>query len=381
MSRADEFGEWDVVVVGAGPAGAAAARSAARAGARTLLLERASLPRYKTCGGGLVGTSLAALPTEVRPRLHDVITTATFTYRGRFPRTRRHHDALVRMVYRDEFDAALARAAVDAGVSLRDRTTVRSVEQEPDGAVLTTNRGVVRARAVVGADGSASRLARHVGVQCDQVDLGLEVELESGSLAAAWRGRIHIDWGPLPGSYAWVFPKDGSLSVGVIAPKGDAGATRSYLQRFVGQTGLGQLRVLRDSGHLTRCRTDTSPLARGRVLVAGDAAGLLEPFTREGISFALRSGDLAGLAAARTARFDNPGRAVADYRAEVLATLGGEMAAGRTLLAAFRRRPAAFHAGLIATWPAFARFSTGEATFERVLSHKPVAMLTELLAF
>ena len=84
----------------------------------------------------------------------------------------------------------------------------------------------------------------------------------------------------------------------MIAAKGDPTATRAYLADLVRQLGLDGLRVLHDSGHLTRCRTPTSPLGTGRMLLAGDAAGLLEPWTREGISFAVRSGELAGTIAA-----------------------------------------------------------------------------------
>jgi flavin-dependent dehydrogenase len=237
---------------------------------------------------------------------------------------------------------------------------------------VETGRGRLFARAVVGADGSASRLGRHVGVRCAQVDLGLELELRAGAAAGEWRGRIHLDWGPLPGSYGWVFPKGDALTVGVIAARGDPAATRAYLTGFARRLGLASRPVLRDSGHLTRCRTETSPLARGRVLVAGDAAGLLEPWTREGISYALRSGDLAGRAAARMARTGEDGAAAAAqrYEADVRATLGAEMRAGRALLGAFSRRPYVFHTAIAArvpAWPLLVRLITGELPYARLM--------------
>ena len=133
-----------------------------------------------------------------------------------------------------------------------------------------------------------------------EIDLGLETEFAWPDASAGdWAGRILIDWGPLPGSYGWVFPKGDALTVGVIAARGEGAATREYLASFIDRLGLAGARELRSSGHLTRCRTDDSPLFRDRVLVAGDAAGLLEPWTREGISYALRSGSWAGAAAAR----------------------------------------------------------------------------------
>ena len=155
---------------------------------------------------------------------------------------------------------------------------------------------------MIGADGTSGRVSRLVGVTLSRVDLGLELELDAGDLASEWADRIHLDWGPLPGSYGWVFPKGDSLTVGVIAAKGRPTETRAYLATLVRQLGLDGLRVLHDSGHLTRCRTPTSPLGSGRVLLAGDAAGLLEPWTREGISFAVRSGELAGRSPRPTSR-------------------------------------------------------------------------------
>jgi geranylgeranyl reductase family protein len=374
---------WDVVVVGAGPAGASAARSAAENGARTLLVDRASFPRYKTCGGGLVGASLATLPPGLDLPVRDAITAMTFTHRGRCARTLRRSTELLVTVNRDEFDAALVTTAASAGAVVRDGTPVRAVRPAPGGVLVETGRGSVLARAVVGADGSASRIGRHVGVRCAQVDLGLEVELRAGATAGEWQGRVHLDWGPLPGSYGWVFPKGDVLTVGVIAARGDADATRVYLRGLVERLGLASLPVLRDSGHLTRCRAETSPLTRGRVVVAGDAAGLLEPWTREGISYALRSGHLAGRVAARMARLDDDAATTAGqrYAADIDHTLGAEMRAGRELLGAFRRRPYVFHAAIAArvpAWSVLTRLITGELPYARLMTPPVRASLAAL---
>ena len=95
----------------------------------------------------------------------------------------------------------------------------------------------------------------------------------------------------------------------MIAARGQGERTKRYLRDFVARLGLAGVEPEHDSGHLTRCRTADSPLRRGRVLVAGDAAGLLEPWTREGISYALRSGALAGPPRPpRVGRGGGPGR-------------------------------------------------------------------------
>lgn len=358
--------EWDIAVIGAGPGGLAAARVAAAAGARTVVLERAHHPRYKTCGGGLIGLSVAAVTPYIEIPARDIIDAVTFTHRGRREFTRRGA-ALLQLVQRADFDDALRAAAVRAGAVVREGSTVRAISAPDDGpaTVRLADGSTIGARVVIGADGSAGVSGAHVGVECDQVDLGLEVELPAPPpLARRWRGRVLIDWGAIPGSYAWVFPKGDTLTVGVIAARGLGPATKAYLRGFVHRLGLAGIAPLRDSGHLTRCRTDSSPLRRGPVLVVGDAAGLLEPWTREGISYALRSGALAGAAAAH-GDLDR-------YAAAVHDTLVPEMAAGRRLLAAFSRRPAAFHAALATPpgWQAFARFGRGDLTFAAILRYR-----------
>jgi flavin-dependent dehydrogenase len=226
---------------------------------------------------------------------------------------------------------------------------------------------------VIGADGSAGITARHVGVVHDQVDLGLEVDVPTPS-GSDWAGRLLIDWGPLPGSYGWVFPKGDLLTVGVIAARGSGEGTRRYLDAFLSRLGLSDVDRVHDSGHLTRCRADTSPLRHGRVLVAGDAAGLLEPLTREGISFALRSGALAGAAAASGD--------LASYESTVESSLAPAMAAGRRLLRFFEAHPGTCHAAMRAPGAArvFARICRGESDLAAEADRRSVRVALALLA-
>nr|WP_079031853.1 geranylgeranyl reductase family protein [Streptomyces specialis] len=381
---------WDVVVVGAGPGGASAARAAAEAGRRVLLVEKAELPRYKTCGGGIIGPSRDALPPGFELPLKDRVHAVTFTLNGKLARTRRSKRMLFGLVNRPEFDQRLVEAAVKAGAELRTGTTVARVEQHgpavPDRrtvAVVLAGGETLLARAVVGADGSASRIGAHVGVRLGQVDLGLEAEIPiPPEVAADWKGRVLIDWGPLPGSYGWVFPKGDTLTVGVISARGDGAATKRYLEDFVARLGLAGFEPTVSSGHLTRCRTDDSPLSRGRVLVCGDAAGLLEPWTREGISFALRSGRLAGQWAVRVAEATDAvdaRRQALNYTFAVKSGLGVEMGVGRRLLAAFAQRPGLLHAALVGmrpVWVVFARVTRGSTTLAGIVRTHPVARRT-----
>jgi geranylgeranyl reductase family protein len=382
-----ELAEWDVAVVGAGPAGLTAALAAAGAGARTVVIERAEHPRYKTCGGGLIGTSLTVAARHMQVPARDRIHAMTATLNGRREFTRHADAPLLSMVSREDFDDALRKAAADAGVTMMQRATVRGIGEDGGLAWARLADGTsVRARVLVGADGSSGVTSRYVGVRFQQVDLGLELEIPvPPPVAAQWRARVMLDWGPMPGSYGWVFPKGDVLTVGVIAARGQGEQTRRYLRDFTGRLGLADYPAARDSGHLTHCRADDSPLRRGRVLVAGDAAGLLEPWTREGISFALRSGTLAGAAAAQAAAAPDPGRldqALDAYPAAVGQALVPEMDAGRRLLTAFTRHPGAFHTGLSSPkgWHAFARFCRSELPFAALVERRPVGMALSLMS-
>ena len=370
-------GVWDVVVVGAGPAGSMAALAAAEAGARTLLLERQRLPREKLCGGGLIGVSLDALPVGFTPPARDMSTTAVFTREFGDPRERTSDGPFLTMVNRAEFDAELVACAVAAGADLAQEVRVDEVAEDGDVIELRTSAGAVRARAVVGADGSASRIARFVGAEYAQVDLGLEVHVDADDAARdRYRGRVVLDFGGPPGAYAWVFPKGDRLTVGAIATRGLADEQRAYLRRFVEAEGLGHLPATSEEGHLTRCRAADSPLGRGRVLLAGDAAGLLEPWTREGISYALRSGRLAGSAAAAMALgAAEPDEALAGYSGAVTGSMGADMAVGAAALAAYSRHPGVFHAALGRSgrgWRAFTRLARGETSLARAARHRVV---------
>lgn len=372
---------YDVVVVGGGPAGSSAARVAAESGARTVLIDRAVFPRYKTCGGGLIGVTLANLPADLDLPVQQRVRSATFTLCGGRPVARETADPFLTLVDRTEFDAALLDVAVRRGVTTRLGVAVTGVTQDDDVVTLATAEGPVRARAVVGADGSASRLGRAVGVQLAQTDLGLEVELGS-QIPEDWIGRILIDWGPEPGSYGWVFAKRQGLTVGVIDSKGRPEATRAYLADFISGLDLGDLPERISSGHLTRCRAADSPLGDGRVLLAGDAAGLLEPWTREGISYAVRSGALAGAAAATLARSGDPQSVLSAYAQQITSTLGREMLAGAAALRVFERHPAVVHNLLRFNpwaWRQFVKVAGGQVSVADLLDHPVVRRSAALL--
>jgi geranylgeranyl reductase family protein len=375
---------WDVIVVGAGPAGSSAARVAAEAGAQVLLLDRARFPRYKTCGGGITGFSLKAMPDAARAAFEAEITDFGLSRGGR-DRVMLHDDEpFLGMVQRETFDQLLVDEAVAAGAEFRDGVAVRGLAEDDEGVVVRLEDEQLRARAVVGADGSNGRTSGYVGVEFAGSDLGLEVELAASG--HDWATTALFDWGADRGAYAWLFPKRDTLTIGVIQRTGLPDATRAYLELWLRQLGLAGATRVRESGHLTRWRSRNSPLRRGAVLVAGEAAGLLEPWTREGISFALRSGVLAGEAAATAAGASSDAEheaALDSYVAAVQRHLAPQIESGAAMLTVLERAPALLHRMLAHTRlgrRTFLALCRGSQRVDRLVDHPLVRVATGLLS-
>ena len=281
---------FDAIVVGAGPAGSATAIRLARAGARVLLADRARFPRDKPCGGGLTGRAVRELPVDVSPVVEDEVRSieVRLRYRKRFER--RSDVPLILMTQRRRLDAFLAEQAVAAGADFRDGVTVGGLSMGPDGASLRVGGDLVRAPVVVGADGVNGQIARSAGLGGGMV-YGIALE-GNGPLRPVRRGRATLELGVVPGGYGWVFPKAGHANYGVGGWAAEGPRLRVHLARLceahrVDPAALGDLK-----GRRLPLRRTTAA-RRGPVVLVGDAAGLVDPLSGDGIYEALLSARLA----------------------------------------------------------------------------------------
>ena len=309
---------WDVVVVGGGPAGAACAAAARRAepAARVLVLDRARFPRDKVCGDGIAPEALDVLAgLGMDP---DVLTEGY----ARVPRLRlrspggavvdRTMHRPARVVPRAVLDGRILEAALATGAEFR-RHVVRRLEVRADGVDID---GVLTAGVVVGADGAESVVRRALGIAPNPPH----------ELAIAIRG-----YAPVPAgladvqliatteqrwpAYAWSFPLgDGRANVGygeLVSGGVNRAGLLAGLERLLPGVDAAELRAHRLPLSTGRPRTPD-----GRVLLAGDAASLINPLTGEGIFYAVLSGALAGAASVAGAS------AGAEYRTALRRRLG-----------------------------------------------------------
>jgi geranylgeranyl reductase family protein len=326
---------FDVLVVGAGPAGSVAASVLARGGARVALLDKAGFPRDKACGDliGPRGVQLLGdlgLPMPGGPRVGPMLVVGPTGRRVRLPNagglTYPDHGVAAR---RADFDASLQAAAVDCGaVPLVGRADEPLwTDGRLDGFRVSTGEEI-RADFVIGADGATSRVATVAGL----VDGG---RVLWGFAVRAYHPRpvdlpAIVLWEPTPWrgfpGYGWLFPgADGGANVGIGVGTGSdrhagSGAVRALpaFLRHLQQVGLLDDRppvtpTQRLGGWLKMGIVGTTPAA-GRVLLVGDAAGLVNPLQGEGISQAMESGRWAAEAVLRS-----PSGAAGFYRARLAA--------------------------------------------------------------
>jgi len=307
---------FDVIVIGAGPAGGAAAFRAARAGLSVALIDRKSFPRDKLCGGLVTGRArrhyAAIFGHEMPFGPGECKTTVDFRYRGQ-PVGRIENAPPLCATMRWDMDAMICGQALGAGA--RDFTGQEVAALDFGARSLTLKHGPTLAYGVlIGADGVNSQVARHLfGQSFERARIGFGLEIEATDPHLDTEAPVRIDLAEAQWGYGWSFPKRRSTTIGVggLLSKnpGMKRAMAAYCDRLgVTATDAHVRGQFLPFGHFRPCP------GRGAVLLAGDAAGLVDPITGEGIGHALNSGQLAAAAAIDALAAKRPDTALRRYR-------------------------------------------------------------------
>jgi len=347
---------YDILIIGAGPAGCAAAYDLARAGRRVLLLDKRTFPRPKACACGLTRKTLSALRYSVTPVVERVCHEIVLQQSTPNPTQRevrvKSRTPIAAMAVRSRFDAYCLTQTLNTGAHLRKIETITAIRELPTHIELdiTTAAGpeTITAPILIGADGSngqtrrlAQTLPPHdlssfaagggpasgILTEPDWYTRGfaLEATIPYTTLPQSLPQGDHpsgrapdptdlvFDFAPIPGGYGWLFPKADHINIGVgaFAPSDDPSQLKAVTRQLLATYTHQKLGV-----DLTTTATEVTGqhlgmgghlyTPQGRILLTGDAAGLVDPLTGEGIHSAIISGQAAAAAILSTTRAGTP---------------------------------------------------------------------------
>ena len=344
---------FDVLVVGAGPAGSCAARVAAQGGARVLLVEKRLQVGLPVQCAEFVPWQLAhRVPIPARCIAQTIQQMRTVLPDGSVV----DKPAAGMILDRALWDKHLAVLAHQAGAELRTGWTAT----EYDGHDLLLRHGPrearIQAQVIVGADGPHSTVAGWVGQSQSNLVHGAEVEI----VLPGPREQTEIYFDPLyRGGYGWLFPKGDTANVGVAVNVQMGGRLGPALEHLLERLGLSRAAVVGTLGGAAPVGGPVDQLQAGNIVLVGDAAGLTHPITGGGIAPAVLSGQMAGQAAAQVVAGQDVA-ALQHYPQEWEATMGAALrqavANRRYLNSRWSDDPAVLSDLIRETWIAFAAY-------------------------
>ncbi len=331
---------YDMIIAGGGPAGAIAAERAAKKGLSVMVLEKETYPKDKTCGGGVSQKTLDVIGGIDKGLIEREIFGAKIFLPDYQNFTGRASSRVAVTMMRRDLDHWLINRAEDSGVLVRDNEPVKEIKLSKDCVEVVTPESRYQARMIVGSDGVNSTVARKSGIRTrwgSNIGLCLETEIELGETLVAECVETEIVelYFRGPWSYGWVFPKRDRLSVGLGGPIPQMRGSREMFMSFVRDISLQKKIDLKD--RITRINSHLIPLGGvdrrihgERMILAGDAAGFVDPFLGEGLYYAMKSGEIAADVAALAVENDDFSRKfLAGYAAKCDNAFGSDLKSAR----------------------------------------------------
>jgi geranylgeranyl reductase family protein len=338
---------YDCIIVGAGPAGATAAYHLSKAGHGVLLLDAATLPRYKPCGGGVSPQVAQWFDFDFSPAISVKVRKVRYTLDLEDPvEAELPADQALWMVRRDIFDHFIVQQAQKQGATLWDGTKAKGVANQGDHWQVETSQGPVQGRFLIAADGARGSMAKWLGFNQRRYQLAAALEAEP-RLDVPDEPVVHFDLGLLKQGYVWNFPKADGYSIG-------GGVFRSGSQRkqdlrapvadYAAEFAVDATTV-QHFGHPIFIWDGPQTLHTHRAVLAGEAACVVDPFTAEGIRPSIFSGLKASEAVHQALQGDE--QALARYTDVMNTEWGEEMRWARRIARLVYQAPGmAYRAGV-----------------------------------
>jgi geranylgeranyl reductase family protein len=307
---------YDAIVVGGGPAGSTTAYRLAEQGASVLLADKATFPRDKPCGGGMTMRAVRQCPVDPTPVVEELVDQVELRFRYGASVVHRANEPVVWMTQRCRLDAFLLDAARERGVDVREGVRVGI---EPGNRVVFDGGEQVAAEVLVGADGANGITAKAAGLGSG-ITYGVAYEGNVPYPVVSrerYARRLVLELADIPGGYAWVFPKGDHANVGVGGWQSEGPKLREHLRRACAAHGLDPAELEELRGHRLPLRRPGTRIAGERTLLVGDAAGLIDPVSGDGmfecfVSSRLAAAAIADLLAGRASTLEPYERAVDD---------------------------------------------------------------------
>jgi geranylgeranyl reductase family protein len=353
----------EVLIVGGGPTGSSLAYPLAQMGIQVVVIDKARFPRGKTCAGGLNLRTVRLFPFDLAPVVEKVITGISFSLNMDNPFTRHYPEPLLVTVRRENLDHFLICQAEKAGAHFFEEIPFLSLQQENDSVRVETSMGTCAAKFVIGADGAHSAVAKKLGLMQDISHiLAIHSEVPNSLFPSMAGDVIHIDWGSLKRGYAYLFPKKNALSLGAGGVGISPAQIKNYQRAFLSaHWQKDETPPFSTAGFLLPLRRKRQPIHLGRCLLLGDAAGLIDPFSGEGLYSGVRSAQIVGPMLAESLK--RGGDSLTACEEAINREIMPELECSRLFRELFMRYPTFFHRRIAESdrwWNAMAKILRGE---------------------